>query len=509
MERTLKCLVGGLCMAGAFPPFHLYPLVLPAFALLYASVSVRAKGAFFCGFLWGLSFFLPLTYWVSLATESYLPWIALTAVEAAFVGLWAHFVNMFSRTLPAFLALAVAAVSWAGVELIRGLVPFGGFAWGFAAYPWADSWVGAVAPYAGAAGVSALTYLAGGALASIRRPSNLVVFICALVLPLALPAPGVGRGEAGFRDSYFAKVPRTDQEIEVAAIQGGVPLKVYNQGPVATASAHMSLGRTVKGADLVVMGENAGEDPRVSSSGLAGYLQIVKQNGPVLTGTVRYEDDHRFNDYVAVSSDGVGPVYTKQAPVPFGEYVPYQSLFRHLSPVMDQIRQMLPGKTPALLKVNTPKGNISVITPICFEVAKPQLLRPPVMSGGGLIIVPSNNSSFGSTAQSRQQLQILQFRAREMVKSGVQISTSGMSGFVNPDGQIESRAELYEESVLRQKITINNYVSYAVRYGNTIESGTILFTLSVWFVAATARLIRAGSGRPRANARNARPRVAR
>ena len=127
-------------------------------------------------------------------------------------------------------------------------------------------------------------------------------------------------------------------------------------------------------------------------------------------------------------------IYTKREPVPFGEFLPARPLISKLFPeqVIMLPRDMVPGKSPGV----TPIGDAQVGAKICFEVAIDALVRDTVHAGANLLYFPTNNSSFGYSYQSRQQLQIARFRALEYDRSSVQVAVGGVSALINPEGQV-------------------------------------------------------------------------
>lgn len=63
-------------------------------------------------------------------------------------------------------------------------------------------------------------------------------------------------------------------------------------------------------------------------------------------GTQEYVDGGRYNDVLVIEPHvGVTDRYSKQHPVPFGEYVPYRDFFRNFTPTVDLVgTDMLAGR---------------------------------------------------------------------------------------------------------------------------------------------------------------------
>ncbi len=69
---------------------------------------------------------------------------------------------------------------------------------------------------------------------------------------------------------------------------------------------------------------------------------------------------------------------------------------------------------------------------ICFEVAYDGLVRSSVAAGAQLLVVQTNNATFGVTGETYQQLAMSQLRAVEHGRTVLQASTSGVSAVIGP-----------------------------------------------------------------------------
>src|SRR5690606_7562264 len=106
--------------------------------------------------------------------------------------------------------------------------------------------------------------------------------------------------------------------------------------------------------------------------------------------------------------------------------VPYRDFFRQITPLVDQVgTDMAAGTDPGLMSIPVERleREVDVAVGICFEVAYADLIRDGVLGGGELIVIPTNNASFGYSAESTQQLAMSRFRAVEHGRATVQIST--------------------------------------------------------------------------------------
>ena len=80
---------------------------------------------------------------------------------------------------------------------------------------------------------------------------------------------------------------------------------------------------------------------------------------------------------------------------------------------------------------------------ICFEVAYDGIVRDAVRAGGEVLVVQTNNASFGMSDESTQQLAMSRIRAIEHGRATVQISTVGVSAVIEPNGAVSQQTGLF------------------------------------------------------------------
>lgn len=487
LSSVARAATGGLVTELAFSSLSWWPAALVGVALfvlpLRRGATARRGGAL--GFVWGIAFFLPHIWWANEAVGP-LPWLGLAALEAGIIGLGAGAAVIALRPVPVrrkpVVGAAVFGVVWVATEQVRQVWPFGGFPWGRLAFSQVDGPLVGLAPVGGAPLVSfvvaTLAFLvaeawvrlrSGHVAAAVRAGAGAGV---AVVLVAAIPLP----------------VAQEVGTLRVAAVQGNVStpgLDAFAQARevldnhVDTTTA---LAREVPegGLDLVLWPENASDiNPRVDKAAAADISAAASRVGaPILLGTDRRTEDARYNDMV-LWDPTVGSVfaYSKQVPAAFGEYIPFRSFFRLFSPEVDRVRtDMARGTEPAVVPVPVARlgRTVSVGTPICFEVAYDAVVRGAVLAGAEVLVVPTNNASFGYTAESTQQLAMSRFRAVEHGRATVQISTVGVSGVIRPDGALVERTDLFTQDRLLAELPLRTTVTLSDRLGDLPTTAAVL-----------------------------------
>ncbi len=368
-------------------------------------------------------------------------------------------------------------LTWVLQETIRDRAPFGGFPWGRLAFSQAESPLRWLAAVGGAPLVSFAVALGGGALAQLilcarGRAWRATAFGAALLA--AVPVLGLVLGVA-LQPAADTHGPTTT----IAVVQGSVPDRGlgFEDRPRQVLDNHVNetlkLAAQIKAGSqpqpsLVVWPENSSDlDPYTNADAAAEITRAVRAVGvPILVGAILDGPgpDHDRNVGILWSpTTGPGATYTKRHPVPFGEYIPLRKLALKISSKVNLVqRDMVAGRGNGLLAGGPfPIGDV-----ICFEVAYDSLVRSSVQAGAQFLVIQTNNATFGHTAETYQQLAMSQLRAVEHARAVAQVSTTGVSAVIGPDGGIRQRSgALFTPDILVAKIPLRTTDTLATRLG--------------------------------------------
>lgn len=126
--------------------------------------------------------------------------------------------------------------------------------------------------------------------------------------------------------------------------------------------------------------------------------------------------------------------YAKVRLTPFNEQVPLQGIVTWPSWLSGLQTSFTPGDKYTVFEV----GRARFGTPICWENLFPDLFRRFPLAGANVMVSVTNESAFGTTGP-RQTLAMTVFRAVENRIAVARAATTGVSGFIHPDGRIVSR----------------------------------------------------------------------
>ncbi len=484
LAGLLPAVAAGLLLELSFAPVGAWPLAPVGVAAL--SLAVRdagARRAALYGLVAGLALFGPLLHWEQ-PVGGALAWLALALLQAMFFAPLAVALAAVRR-LPGWPVWGAAL--WVGQEALRDRVPFGGFPWGRLAFSQGATPLTQVAALGGAPLVSFAVALLGGLLAALvvtlrgsLRGRALVDVAAALLVVTGVLAATAVSAVTGWT-TVTGPAERTGPTARVAVVQGNVPrlgLDAFSQR-AAVLSNHVAAtrqlatdvraGRLAR-PDLVIWPENASDlDPFTDPQAYAVIDAAVRDIGvPVLVGAVLAGPGDKVRNAGIVWSPTTGPgaEYVKQHPVPFGEYMPFRSLLRRITSKVDLVpRDFAKGTRTGLLQV----GPATVGDVICFEVAYDDLVREAVVAGGRLLVVQTNNASFGRSAETAQQLAMSRLRAVEHGRAVVVAATSGVSAVIAPDGRLMARTGVFTRRVLLADVPLRTATTPATRVGDLPE----------------------------------------
>jgi apolipoprotein N-acyltransferase len=517
---VVLAVLGGLATWLAFPSPGWWPLAVVGVALLALAVtgrSVRAGAGL--GLLYGLAFFVPLLRWSGVYVGA-LPWLALSTLEALYLallgGLLAPLLRLAvagatgrrPRTLArAVLVPAAAGALWVGQEALRDRTPFGGFPWGRLAFSQADAPFAALAALGGAPIVTfAVAWcgsaLAVGVLAALRaRPAPRSSARAGTRAAVRAAAPALVLAAGCAASGLLVPLPTSGDPVQVAGVQGDVPeagldfsaerravLDNHARGTRELA-ARVATGQAAR-PDVVIWPENASDlDPYRQADARAVIDDAVDAIGvPTLVGAVLTEPADRLTNASIVWTPGAGPGarYAKRHPVPFGEYIPYRSFFRTFSSQVDLVRRdFAPGTAVGALDLGPVRAGVT----ICFEVAYDDLVRDTVRDGADLLVVQTNNATFGYTDEAVQQLAMSRLRAIEHGRAVAHVSTVGVSALIAPDGRELVRTSLFTPAILQAQLPRRTALTVADRLGGWPEA---VLTVGGLLAALLAALLTRG-----------------
>lgn len=467
-------IVAGLALAAAHPPLGVGLLALAVPLLLVAGVDASAHlhtPAWHVGALASAVGHGLVIVWL-IEPAGFIGWVLLVLVQVA----WWSALAATVRWMPTGAArpLLVGLV-WVGVDTLRGVVPFNGFAWGTLGAATVDiPWFASLARVAGEKVMTlAVVVLAVAAWELLRAPVLSAIERDGRV-SWAGVRDGLPAGQTGTAWLVGTALVVTMTTVEPPPASGSAEVLLVQPSDIRTwdgtgAERVATIARSAASLttedveadglpDLVVWPESSIDADPSRFEPLAQALRDGGQvtQGRLLAGTNL--DGPRpgtfLNTIQVVGPDGASvDEYVKRRLVPFGEYIPLRRWLEWFPPLDQVPRDGLASPDPDVLVVN----DIRVAPVICFETMYGWLVRSNVFAGpqpAELIVTVTNNATFGEGGQSRQHIAQSQLRALETGRWVAHAAVTGASAFIDPDGRVHDATGLFHTTTVRRQVDL-------------------------------------------------------
>jgi apolipoprotein N-acyltransferase len=486
-------------------------MVFVSLPLLWFSIRhLKFWSAFGIGLIGGFAFYCAQLPWLSFYLGP-VPWLALSLLEALIFALGMAITAVVWPLTERFGVLAGAATLatlWTSREWASTRFPYGGFPWSTLSQTQSES------PLANWVYWGGFDFL-----------SFVVAFIAAIVLLTVLRVPawletrrtaaprtsnsGLGRWRAeaitGAAVALCFAIPLATQPpieaeagaITLAAVQGNANAGLFsNVTPGGILDKHVAatdaLGPLLEAADpafpkasAIIWPENSGDlSPLTSTIAASKVRSVLKKFGlPLIMGTYRFDEaDNVYNTSLFYSPDGkLRDYYDKQKPVPFAEYVPNREFWYSLAPDLVGLisHGYSAGSREGIFNLDGAKLGIE----ICFEVAIGDISHNLLSQGAQVLVVQTNSSDFGRSAEMFQQAAYAKLRAIETGRSLVAISTVGVSAMYLPNGQVIDSLQTFEPGVMLKTLPLRDSQTPAFWVNPPFLLLTNLFSLFAFALA--------------------------
>jgi apolipoprotein N-acyltransferase len=433
---------------GCLEPLALVGLI----PLLYRLREASPKRAFGLGILGGACYFLLSLYWldVAMTTFGHMPRYMSFPVLFLLVGFlslfwgvafWAavrvrkHCGLGFWITLPCL---------WVALEFLRNYV-LTGFPWASLGHTQARTlWLAQLASLGGVYLVAFVVVLSNTVLESLwswwRQKA-----------PLPRYGLIIWAGLLGLATIYSAvrlsgsPAPEDAKKIRAAVVQGNLDEKVNMRGWAGQAFVFVRmLAETKKaeaqGAELVVWPEGTlpgSIHPKIESfERSAARAELPRKAELIIGGVTRGLKDKKTvltNSAFLTGPDlRIHARYDKRHLVPFGEYVPLESILPYEWFVPAGVAFFSPG--PDHRPVEASAGKLGLL--ICYEAIFPEIARETANHGAQLLVNITNDSWYGFSSAPYQHLAIARMRAIETGRYLLRAANTGVSAVIDPRGRV-------------------------------------------------------------------------
>lgn len=493
----------GFLLTLSFPRFGISWLAWFAFIPLFVALrNLSLKNGFYLGLLAGLVHNLTLVYWLAHTMSAYghLPFYISIPILLLFSFYLALYIALFAmaviRLCPSPLSLLfISPLIWVSLEYIRSFL-FTGFPWELMGYSQFNMLhIIQISDLFGVYGVSFCI--------ALSNATALLIYLCltgqhwqgkkvqtkltagAMITFVVILGTVWVYGK--WRINTIHELVEMSPSSKVTIVQGNIDQAIKWDLKFQKSSTikyiHLSSLSKELQPDLIVWPETATpfyftRDTTLSELVLTGIHEIGTDfliGSPAFT--LKNNKIEYYNSAFLVDAAGnVKGRYDKTHLVPFGEYVPLKKWLPFVNKIVEGVGDFETGEKGRTIKWQ--KSSIGI--QICYEIIFPSIARSMVQNNASLLVNLTNDAWYGRSSAPYQHFSMSVFRAVENRRSLVRAANTGISGFVDPSGNVIETTQIFKDAVITQNVPLLQVETLYSRFGDLFAMTCL--GLSVFFI---------------------------
>ncbi|MGC2476628.1 MAG: apolipoprotein N-acyltransferase, partial [Candidatus Sulfotelmatobacter sp.] len=429
---------------------------------------------FLLGFVCGIVWYAGTCYWIFDTMRLYGGLNAPMALLVLFLfccylglyhGLFGLLLSLLARPRDLRRALVLAPFLWVAVELARTRIT--GFPWNLLGVAQVDNVaLCRIAAWTGVYGISfeiALVNVAFAAAFLIPRAKRAAMLVAAVAAAAVLQA---GR---------LVEAPPVNADRAALLVQQNVPVQAewtpaYFQQTLSELTELTLNSASDHKTDLIVWPES----PAPFFTNDAKFRDAISQlardtNAWIVVGAIGSDapqpnaDGPIFNSAALISPSGQWTSrYDKVHLVPFGEYLPFPSLFSFAGGLTKEVGQFEHGTSHRPLIA----GGESLGLFICYESIFPDEVRQSADQGAEVFVNISNDGWYGDSGAYAQHLNQTRMRAIENNRWILSATDTGVTASIDPLGRVAARIPRKQRAALVAPYALTSVTTFYTRHGD-------------------------------------------
>jgi apolipoprotein N-acyltransferase len=460
-------------------------------------LSARPLQGFALGYVCGILWYGGNCYWVYSTMKQYggisAPGAAgLLFLFCLYLGLYHGLFGLLVATVAKAserMALVLSPFVWVAVELARTRIT--GFPWDLLGIAQVDNIpLARIVRFTGVYGISFEIMVVNTAFAAafiIQRNRRMQLLLAATAAAFVLQ---IGR---------WMPIPAFPTDRSAILVQPNIPILVggdwtqqYFQDTLSDL-ARTSLtpaGGEQRHPDLIAWPESPApfysNDPtfRAAINNIAKTTQAWMVVGSVGTQkpSTRAPQPEIFNSAALVDPTGEWVArYDKVHLVPFGEYVPFKTLFGFAGGLTKEVGDFSPGVVRAPLPAGEKLGVF-----ICYESIFPDEVRRFAANGAQVFVNASNDGWYGDSGAYAQHLKQARMRAIENDRWLLRDTNTGVTAAIDPYGRVMQTVPRKIRTALTASYALEGSTTFYTRHGDWLAYACAIISIGALAFALTS-----------------------
>ncbi len=482
-------------------PFNFFIINFFTFSLLYLFLckkleqKINARISFLYGWAFGFGYFVSNLYWISISLtfdqnlKFLIPFtlILIPSFLALFYGLISYFFVVL-KPKSIISSFFIFSLIFGVIEFLRGII-LTGFPWNLIVYSLSNQLeLLSVTSIIGTYGLNLLCislFTSPAIIFLSKSKKNIAVCISLIISFISFYAYGLSQKES------FYKADNKIYEHKIRIIGSNISLdRFYNNVNTVSIIKDLIKLSSPNSSEKIIFIWPEGIFPDISQKELKEYRSLFDQsfneNHLFIIGINKRASNNEYKNFFNTLSVydnelNILDSYNKINLVPFGEYLPFESILKviGLRSLTNNYQSFSKGKKRKLIEIEHANFTLKVLPLICYEIIYSGRLFKN--SSYDFIVNISEDGWFGKSVGPNQHFEHSIFRAIENGKYILRSSNNGIAAIINPIGIVEQRVEFGESGYVDLEEMRKIQPTIFSKYGNKIFGLiTLLYILLIF-----------------------------